>query len=230
MTNRAVRPAAIITDIEGTTTPIAFVHRVLFPYARERLAAFIDANGNDPQVVETLRQTAELSDGQPPIDALRGWMDADAKVTPLKTLQGLIWDEGYRAGDLVGQLYPDVPPMLRRWHSVGLRLYVYSSGSEAAQRLLFGHSQAGNLTSLFSGFFDTRAGAKREAGSYSSIAGAIRTPPAEILFLSDVEQELDAAKQAGVITCQLVRAEDGTVPSARHRTVADFAGLTTFIS
>jgi enolase-phosphatase E1 len=220
---RAVPPTAILTDIEGTTTPIAFVHEVLFPYARARMAAFIAAHASQPEVAEALAEAERLAEGRPVLQALHAWMDADAKVTPLKSLQGLIWDEGYARGELLGQIYPDVPPVLRRWHTQGLRLYVYSSGSEAAQRLIFGYSDAGNLAPLFSGFFDTRVGPKREPASYTTIARGVGLPPSEVLFLSDIEQELDSAAQAGMRTWQLVR--PGTVAGARHPVAADFEGL-----
>lgn len=206
-----MRPAAIITDIEGTTTPIAFVHRVLFPYARDRMAAFV-ASGH-----------ALLADvPAPKLETLLGWMDRDEKVTALKAIQGLLWDEGYRAGVLKAEVYDDVPPALRRWARAGLRLYVYSSGSIAAQKLLFGHSAQGDLTPLFQAYFDTTTGPKRETVSYATIAKGIGLPGAEILFLSDVEAELDAAAAAGLLTCQLVRPEDGTIASTRHATAVDF--------
>jgi enolase-phosphatase E1 len=217
----ALRPTAIVTDIEGTTTPIAFVRDVLFPYARARLPGFLAEHSGDPVVAEA----AALADGRPVLEALLAWMDADAKVTPLKAIQGMIWNEGYARGELLGRIYPDVPPVLRKWRAQGIRLYVYSSGSEAAQRLIFGHSDAGDLGALFSGFFDTRVGAKREAASYASIARSVGVPPGEILFLSDIEAELDAAAESGLATCQLVRAEDGTVASARHAVAADFGGV-----
>ena len=220
-----MRPTAILTDIEGTTTPIAFVRDTLFPYARARLPSFLAQHGTDPSVAALLAEAKRLAESVPVQDALLAWMDADAKVTPLKALQGLIWNEGYAKGELLGRIYPDVPPVLRHWRARGIRMYVYSSGSEAAQRLLFGHSDAGDLAGLFSGFFDTRAGPKREAASYRSIARAIGLPAGEVLFLSDIEQELDAAAEAGLGTIQLVRSEDGTVASARHPVAADFGGL-----
>ena len=218
----AARPAAIVTDIEGTTTPIAFVRDVLFPFARDRLPGFIATHAQRPDVANLLAEAALLAEGRNLTEQLLAWMDADAKITPLKTLQGLIWDEGYRAGVLKGVIYPDVPPVLREWHAAGIRLYVYSSGSEAAQRLIFGHSDAGDLGGLFSGFFDTRIGAKREAASHAAIARAIETPAAQILFLSDIGQELDAAAAAGVQTCQLLREADGTQPWPGHRQVSNF--------
>jgi enolase-phosphatase E1 len=219
------RPTAILTDIEGTTTPIAFVRDTLFPYARARLPGFLETHGKEPEVAGLLADTASLLGDKPVLQALLDWMDTDAKVTPLKTLQGLIWDEGYRKGELKGVIYPDVPPVLRRWRSLGVRLYVYSSGSEAAQRLIFGHSDAGDLAALFSGFFDTRIGGKREPASYTTIARGIGLPPAEVLFLSDIAEELDAAACAGLQTCQLLRPQDNTRPAAHHRQAADFAAV-----
>jgi len=206
-----MRPAAIVTDIEGTTTPISFVHRVLFPYARERMAAFV-ASGH-----------AALSDvPEPKLETLLGWMDRDEKITALKTIQGLIWEQGYTEGALKAELYADVSPALKRWARAGLRLYVYSSGSVPAQKLLFGHTPEGDLTALFQAYFDTRVGPKRETASYAGIAKGIGLPGEELLFLSDVEAELDAAQAAGLQTCQLVRAQDGTIASTRHATAADF--------
>ena len=216
------RPKAILTDIEGTTTPIAFVHDVLVPYARAHLPGYLGRHAGDPVTTELLDEVCALNGGQPALPSLLAWMDADAKVTPLKTLQGLIWDEGYRRGELRGCLFPDVAPALAAWHAAGRQLHVYSSGSEAAQRLLFGHSDAGDLTSLFGFFFDTRVGPKREAASYVRIAEATGLEAADMLFLSDVEAELDAALSVGFATCQLVRPEDGTVASGRHFTASDF--------
>jgi enolase-phosphatase E1 len=211
-------PAAILTDIEGTTTPIAFVHEVLFPYARARMAQFCALHADDPVIGEVAR----MAPNAPLAETLLGWMDRDEKITPLKTIQGMIWDQGYARGEIVADLYEDVPPALRRWSKGGLRLYVYSSGSVAAQKLLFGHTPAGDLTWLFQGFFDTRAGAKREVDSYLGICRGANISPGEYLFLSDVEAELDAAAAAGLRTCQLVRARDGTVASTRHQVAADF--------
>jgi enolase-phosphatase E1 len=213
-----MQPAAVLTDIEGTTTPISFVHTVLFPYARARLPSFCSLHADDP----VMGEVARLVPDRPLLETLLGWMDADAKITPLKTIQGMIWTEGYLRGDLIGDLYPDVAPALRLWSKAGLRLYVYSSGSEAAQKLLFGHSAEGDLTPLFQGFFDTRAGAKREPGSYKAICRGANIAPEECLFLSDIEAELDAAALSGLRTCQLVRKADGTIASARHPNAADF--------
>jgi enolase-phosphatase E1 len=210
--------AAVVTDIEGTTSPIAFVRDTLFPYASVRLADALTWPGSAAIAAEVQRMVP----GAPVLDTLRRWMDEDAKVTPLKALQGLIWDAGYADGSLKGAVYPDVAPALRRWARGGLRLHVYSSGSVAAQKLLFGHSVDGDLTGLFAGFFDTNVGGKREPESYDRICIGINVPTAEVLFLSDVEAELDAASSAGLRTCQLVRPQDGTVASDRHAVAADF--------
>ena len=207
---------AVLIDIEGTVTPISAVRDVLFPYARARLRAFIAAHSREPALAEALAQTRALEPDADPVASLERWSDLNEKVTPLKTIQGLIWREGYAAGDLVAQFYPDAPESLTFWKREGLPLYVYSSGSEEAQRGIFGHTQSGNLTGLFGGFFDTRIGPKREPASYSAIRAEIGLPAGLILFLSDVEAELDAAATAGFRTCQLVRDEDGTVPSTRH--------------
>ena len=207
---------AVVLDIEGTTTPIAFVHRVLFPYARDRLPALLRDRAAEPGVAAAL----EAVPGPDPLATLLDWLDRDVKVTPLKTLQGLVWREGYTDGTLLGELYGDVAPALAAWHAAGLRLFIYSSGSEDAQRLLFGHSDAGNLLPLLSGFFDTRIGAKRDAESYRAILAALGEQPARVLFLSDVEAELLAASEAGLTVCQVARPEDGTLPSP-HVPVAD---------
>jgi enolase-phosphatase E1 len=219
------RPAVILTDIEGTTTAIAFVKDTLFPFAAAALDGFLDAQGQDPAVAAILDQVRAEAPGEDPRAALRRWMAQDAKVTPLKALQGLIWQAGYADGRLRGHLWPDVAPCLRAWAAAGIALAVYSSGSVGAQRLLFGHSVAGDLTGLFAGFFDTTMGGKREAAAYAAIAAALGTAPGDILFLSDVAEELDAAAAAGLRTCQLVRAADGTRPCARHAGAADFPAV-----
>jgi len=213
--------SVVITDIEGTTTPIAFVRDILFPYARRALPAYVATHQDDPDV----REAARLAPDGDALAALLGWMDADAKVPPLKSLQGTLWREGYLAGEIEGVLYPDVAPALRRWHAAGTRLCVYSSGSVEAQKLLFGHTAAGDLCPLFTGFFDTRTGPKRDPASYAAIASALAAAPGTCLFLSDVEAELDAARAAGMQTCQLVRPEDGTEASARHPTQPDFSAI-----
>ncbi len=217
-------PILVVTDIEGTTTPIAFVHQVLFPYARAALPALLARRDADPAVAEALDAVEGLAPGRDPLAQLLDWMDADAKVTPLKTLQGIAWRDGYVAGRLVGALHPDVAPALRAWHRAGVRLAVYSSGSEQAQRLLFGHSAAGNLCPLFEAFHDTRVGAKREPAAYAALVRRHGVAPEQTLFLSDIEAELDAAAGSGLRTCQLVRAGDGTRPG-RHPVAEDFSAV-----
>lgn len=214
---------AVVTDIEGTTTDIDFVHRVLFPYARERIARFVRENRDEPAVRDQLAAVARES-GEPleAIDRLaaqlEAWIDADRKITPLKTLQGMIWRQGYADGDFRGHLYPDAYQGLRRWREAGLSLWVFSSGSVEAQQLLFGHSDHGDLRPWFSGWFDTTTGAKREPAAYQAITDAIGETAQSILFLSDVVEELDAAATVGLPCIQLVRSDSlrtGDHPQAR---------------
>ncbi|MCQ8278406.1 acireductone synthase [Acetobacteraceae bacterium KSS8] len=216
---------AVLTDIEGTTTPIAFVHRVLFPYARQALPSLVGRRADEKPVADALAEVRRLAPDADPLTRLLGWMDEDAKIGPLKTLQGLVWRDGYEAGLLKAEIYPDVSPALRSWTEAGLRIAVYSSGSVEAQHLIFRNGPDGDLTALFDGFFDTGVGAKRDTNSYRTIAGRLGLPPDEILFLSDVEAELDAAAEAGLRCCQLVRPEDGTVASSRHPVAPDFAAV-----
>ncbi|KGI77965.1 acireductone synthase [Oleiagrimonas soli] len=218
---------AIVTDIEGTTSSIRFVHEVLFPYARKRLPAFVETHADKPEVQHWLSEAAreagfiEASRNEV-IDLLIGWIDSDRKATSLKALQGLIWAEGYASGDYLGHVYPEVADRLRAWHAAGIRLYVYSSGSVEAQKLLFGHSEAGDLTPLFSGYFDTRTGPKRETASYARILEVLDEPGDQVLFLSDVVAELDAARAAGMRTTQLCRPPETCPTPATHPCVADF--------
>lgn len=188
---------AILTDIEGTTSSIAFVAETLFPYAAKALPAYVEAHPQ--QVAPVLAEVAAMEPGDPVATLLR-WIGEDRKATPLKTLQGWIWAEGYASGAFQGHVYPDAAQALRAWAEAGYRLYVYSSGSMEAQKLIFGHSDQGDLAPLFSGWFDTTTGPKREAASYARIAEAIGEPPGAILFLSDVQAELDAAAGAGMRT------------------------------
>lgn len=180
-------PKAILLDIEGTTTSISYVHDELFPYARARIPAWVRAH------------PCEVTDVPgDPVATLLGWMDVDAKETALKHVQGLIWAEGYAAGELKGHVYPDTPAALARWTQAEIAVTIYSSGSIAAQKLIFGHSIAGDLTRHLSGYFDTTTGPKREAASYAKIAEALTLAPSDILFISDVSAETDAAKAAGL--------------------------------
>jgi enolase-phosphatase E1 len=216
-------PRAIVTDVEGTTSSLAFVHDVLFPYSRAQLADYVAAHADAlAPIIDATRAEA----GAPDLDIegcvalLLQWHDADRKIGPLKQLQGLIWEEGFRAGAFTGHVYPDAAEGLRRWHAAGIALYIYSSGSVAAQKLLFGHSDFGDLTPLFAGHFDTAVGAKRDAASYRAIADAIGGDPASILFLSDVAEELAAAREAGMAVTLLAR--DGAPPAQPFPVAARF--------
>ncbi|PKM17196.1 MAG: acireductone synthase [Gammaproteobacteria bacterium HGW-Gammaproteobacteria-15] len=210
--------SAIITDIEGTTSRISFVTDILFPYATRELPAFIRANTAQPDVAAALAACRELMQ-QPAasteqiITQLLAWIAEDKKVTPLKALQGMVWQHGYQSGAFTGHLYADAATQLQHWHSLGIKLYVYSSGSVQAQQLLFQYSDYGDLTALFNGYFDTRIGAKRDISSYAAILQQLQLPPKQVLFLSDVIAELDAARALGIATVQLIR--EGQ-PAADH--------------
>jgi enolase-phosphatase E1 len=222
---------AILTDIEGTTSSISFVKDVLFPYARKHLPAFIVTHADKPEVRHWLHETAQeaglvSASQQELIALLLQWMDEDRKATPLKALQGMIWDEGYRNREYRAHVYADVAPKLHEWKTQQVDLYVYSSGSVAAQKLLFAHSDAGDLSPLFSGYFDTETGPKRDAESYRRIATAIGRPAEEILFLSDVVEELNAARAAGMRTTLLARAPARCPQAVAHPCVADFNAIT----
>lgn len=208
---------AVLTDIEGTTTPLSFVLDVLFPYARRRLdAACASGDPGFAEPLRLLRQEHEaekagvtdiaglpdFGDGAPYAHWL---MDRDRKSTALKMLQGMLWEEGYRSGELKGQVYPDVATALRTWKERGIRARVFSSGSVLAQKLIFGYSDQGDLLTCFEGFHDTTTGPKQVAASYQAIAEAFALPPGQILFLSDVTAELDAAREAGMRTGFFVR-------------------------
>ncbi|WP_373292445.1 acireductone synthase [Actinokineospora fastidiosa] len=220
----------VVLDIEGTIMPTSGVHVVLYDYARPRLGPWIDANRTDPLVagaVAEIRAEAGLpeSAGTDEIVAvLHGWMDADRKATPLKTLQGLIWQRGYASGDLVSEYFPDVVPRLRAWHAAGVPMAIFSSGSVAGQIASFSSTTEGDLTGLFRHHFDTvNAGPKREAASYAAIAEGLGGPaPERILFLSDVPAELDAAAAAGWRTIGLARPGEPYADAdfGAHRVVA----------
>ncbi|NWB95114.1 acireductone synthase [Pseudomonas gingeri] len=218
---------AILTDIEGTTSAVSFVFDVLFPYAARHLPDFIRQHAERPDVAVQLG-AVRLDSGEPAADVERvieillGWLAEDRKATPLKALQGMVWQQGYAAGQLKGHVYPDAVQALQDWHGQGYALYVYSSGSIQAQKLIFGCSEAGDLSPLFSGYFDTTSGPKREVQSYRHISEAIGCPASQILFLSDIVEELDAARQAGMLTYGLVR-DGGELPG--HPNVSNFAGI-----
>ncbi|WP_327136764.1 acireductone synthase [Streptomyces sp. NBC_01340] len=194
---------AVVLDIEGTTSATGFVVDVLYPYSRSRFGALLSERSGDPAVARATAQVRELI-AEPDADAARvekalnDWLDEDRKATPLKTLQGIIWSEGFARGDLVSHFYEDVVPALRAWHAAGVRLHVYSSGSVAAQRAWFRSSPEGDLLPLVEGLYDTEnAGPKQEPESYATIAAALASTPDRLLFLSDRPGELDAARAVG---------------------------------
>lgn len=229
----------ILTDIEGTTSSISFVKDVLFPYAEKHLPAYVKQHLNDDVVKDALQQTAELAvnDGveintentDELIEQLLAWITEDRKATPLKTLQGLIWKTGYENGDYQAHMYPDATEYLKKWHSKDVPLYVYSSGSVNAQKLFFRYSQDGDLLPLFSGHFDTQVGGKRDAQSYLNILNELKKKHTElsasdILFLSDIKEELDAAKEVNMQTVWLVR-EHNLPKKSAHQVVDNFGQI-----
>jgi enolase-phosphatase E1 len=221
----------LLLDVEGTTTDIAFVHDVLFPHAREHLSSYVRTHAASVAVREQLdsARATGVAEGEPVatddevVALLLRWIAVDRKHPALKELQGRVWQAGYTDGSFRGHVYDDVPPALTRWRERGLQIAIYSSGSVAAQRLLFGHSTHGDLNSHFAANFDTTVGHKRAVESYRRIAAALGVDPGRVAFLSDVEAELDAACEAGMQAVQLLRA--GTVPSERHPGAVDFAAV-----
>ena len=231
---------AVLLDIEGTTSSVRYVYDVMFPYVRRRLAGWLDAHWAGPScrsaVTQIARDTgqASLTDwaGDDPDDQRRAveeevlrLMDGDVKATGLKQLQGLIWEDGFESGELQAHLFDDVPPALLRWNAEGLDVRIYSSGSVQAQQLFFGHTEYGDLLRQFRGHYDTTTGPKKEAASYAAIAADIGLPPGEILFLSDIPAELDAAAGAGLQTCLCLRPDNAEVDDCRHPAVSSFAQL-----
>ena len=238
---------AVLLDIEGTTTPIRFVYEVLFPYARRHLRRFVEWHAASPghaPLYDRLRDDhaadRDAAEAVPPwidqppaaragsILAYLEWlMDHDRKSTALKSLQGLIWEEGYRGGDLVGEVFADVPAALARWRAQRIDAGIFSSGSVLAQQLLFRHSSAGDLTALLRWHFDTTTGPKTDPESYQRIAAAMRIPVASVVFVSDVAAELDAARTAGMQTRLCIRPGNGPPPPGHgHAEIRTFDELT----
>jgi len=225
----------ILLDIEGTTTPIAFVHDVLFSYARAHAKDFLTANYESDAVrddIALLRDEHAQDTDHPPllsheIESISGYIswliDRDRKSTALKSLQGKIWRQGYQDGTLKSQVYDDVRPAFERWHVAGLNVSIFSSGSVLAQQLLFAHTEAGDLTKFLSQYFDTTVGKKGDAESYRQIAKALNLEPAGVVFISDIITELDAATAAGMQTLLSVRPGNVAQPSTTtHRTIHTF--------
>jgi enolase-phosphatase E1 len=232
----------ILLDVEGTTTPLDFVYEVLFPYARSHAQGFLEHHGALPDVrrdLHALRQE-NLDDTrrglEPPalandratesVVAYVEWLiQRDRKSTPLKSLQGRIWEEGYRSGELRSRVFEDVPPALERWHQEKRRVSVFSSGSVLAQKLLFGHTTAGDLTRYLSSYFDTTVGSKTDPASYQKIAGVLEGSALDMVFISDVTTELDAAKAAGLQTLLCLRPGNRPQPTNTYQSIRSFAEI-----
>ena len=248
VTISADRTRALVLDIEGTTTPIEFVYQVLFPFARAHASEYLARNQESTvcrEVVALLRQEyaadplsdaaqdsgpagADAAPDFSPAVALRyidRLMDQDRKSPGLKALQGLIWQNGYNSGELRGQVFPDVAPAFKRWRARGLDIYIYSSGSVLAQRLLFGSTTAGDLTTFLKGYFDTAVGSKASPDSYVAIAARVQIPPPKILFVSDVVDELDAARRSGMQTALCVRGGEPASGTGTHPVIRSFDAI-----
>lgn len=228
---------AILLDIEGTTTPISFVHDTLFPYAKARVPGFVLDNLGDLKFeIEELAEEHNKDEGykselrpESPnsvSDYLKYLIDEDRKSKPLKSIQGLIWRSGFESSEIVSPVFDDVPPALKRWKTADKTIAIYSSGSVLAQQLLFRHTEQGDLTQFISNYFDTSNGSKQDQQSYLSIAAELELEPAEIHFVSDAPAELDAARAAGVVTSLSVR--QGNAPlkgDPVHNIITTFDGL-----
>jgi enolase-phosphatase E1 len=219
----------ILLDIEGTTTPISFVYDVLFPFARARVADYVktadltDLKSEHDEDVRLGHHPPPWS--SEPVAYIHWLMDQDRKSTALKTLQGQIWLEGYRGGELRGEVFKDVPPALQRWQRDNIDVRIFSSGSILAQRLLFSTTAAGDLTKFLNGYFDTTTGPKNQAASYAQIAAAFSVAASRILFISDVTRELDAARDAGMQTSLCVRPGNHPQPEHDHPAITTFDNL-----
>lgn len=220
---------AVLLDIEGTTSSIAFVYDIMFPFVRKHVTAFLRSHAEQENVLFALRQMAKdasfpdenvwRENPNVPFEEavsehVLGLMDRDSKTTGLKALQGLIWESGFQSGELRSHLFPDCFPALKRWKEKGVLLAIYSSGSVVAQKLFFGHTEFGDLRPYFCAHFDTTVGGKRESSSYSAIATQLGLAPEKILFLSDIAQELSAAKQAGMRAIAVVRPGNAPLPAS----------------
>lgn len=237
------RPPHVLLDVEGTTTPVEFVTQTLFPLALERLGPYLAAHRDDPQVQAHMAQLRSSWEAEDAASGRPGWIGAvddpwaattyaawltrqDRKLTALKALQGLVWADEYRSGRLVARVYDDVAPALERWARRGAPASIFSSGSVLAQRLLFEHTSSGDLSHLLGEHFDTTTGPKREAMSYTAIAQRLALAPHDMLFVSDTEAELEAARAAGMQTALCLR--DGATDAhgaGRHRGVESLSPL-----
>ncbi len=234
--------SAVLLDIEGTLSPVSFVYDVLFPFARENARSFLEKNWDSPALLpacDLLAKDAGFSDSyvwlngldrvQDMIDRVMSevnkLMDADSKSRGLKELQGLIWADGYEAGKLQSKLFDDIPQALACWKASKHLIAIYSSGSSTAQRVFFQYTEFGDLTDYFSGFFDTSCGPKREASSYKMIASLLKREPEQVVFISDVIAELDAASSTGMKTLHMVRPGNAEPAGEKHRAANSFYDL-----
>ncbi len=203
---------AILLDIEGTVAPISFVKDVLFPFSKERMEGFVREHIEKPEIKQTIEEVKKIEGKElsleEVIETLKRWIDEDKKITPLKDIQGFIWEEGFKSGKIKALLYEDAYKKLLQWKEKGIPMYIYSSGSVKAQKLFFSHTQHGNILDFFSGHFDTKIGNKKEKQSYERISKEIGLKPEEILFLSDNPEEIKAAAQAGMKAVRVVRKND----------------------
>lgn len=236
------RIRGVLLDIEGTTTPISFVHEVLFPYARAHVKSYLDQHLESPETTATLEQlrwehTLDVErDLSPPVlfgqtrDAeinsiarfVEWLIDLDRKSTGLKALQGEIWKQGYLEGTLEAPLFPDVLPAFERWRGAGLKIAIFSSGSVLAQRLLFAHTEVSDVTRFIDAYFDTTTGPKQDRESYRLIAAQLGANASDLLFVSDMSDELDAAREAGFQTCLCVRPGNQPQPDHEHTVITRF--------
>ena len=225
--------ALALLDIEGTVAPLAYVHEVLFPYARTQVSSFLERRWSDPVVLEAVHRlrveagAAESTAATPweisaIVTLVNGLMDRDAKQTGLKQLQGLIWEEGFAGGGLKSEIFPDVTRALAAWFAQGKQARIFSSGSVHAQQLFFRHTAEGDLGRYLAGHYDTTTGPKRAAASYAAIAKASGVAPGEILYLSDVTAELDAAREAGCATALVLRPGNAPSPPHTHPQIRSF--------
>ena len=228
---------AILLDIEGTTTPLDFVQNTLFPYAKARVSGYVEDNFDQLRI--EIAELAAESESDPEYTAgfranssnsvaeyLKFLIDNDRKSTPLKSIQGNIWQIGYESGELHSSVFDDVPAAFERWKADGRIIAIYSSGSVLAQMLLFKYTDHGDLTEFIDRYFDTNVGHKREAESYKKIATELGLRPDQILFVSDVVAELDAAREAGMQTAMSVRKGNAEIAENQsHWVVHDFNEL-----
>jgi enolase-phosphatase E1 len=230
-----------LLDIEGTTSPISFVYGTLFPYARKHLGSFLHEHSSNLAVTSVFEELESANPKDVPAGApaitgrdlfqemtnyLLWLMDHDSKTAPLKILQGLVWEQGFRQGELQSEIFPDVPVCLRQWHEAGLRTAIYSSGSVLAQKVMFRHTPYGDLTNLISGYFDTGVGPKKQPQSYQRIIADLQVTAEQVVFVSDIAEELEAARTAGLGTALSIRPGNQVQTSAaKYRTIHSLADL-----